>query len=902
MPEQVRKMSFKLRPYQKDVIERVLATNENTLIQIPTGGGKTVISKEIIRALINKSKQVVFVVPKIVLMNQTIEVFKELRPHVVHGNNDYNRNNHLLISTIQTASKRNINPDVIFIDEIHFGYEGKMIKSLLENKPNTRVIGLSATPYDKNGNLLQGFDVVIDKYDLKYMVQNGYLVNIESYKLVHIYNLHKLKITAGDYNSKELSGLVSSNQTILEVVNSTLEYINHYNKAIVFAVDINHAELLTKAYLHKGVKARVLHSKMKQEHIDKEINFFKIGQTKVLVSVLMLTTGFDVPDTDVVVMARPTKSQNLYKQMIGRVLRLAENKSHAVLLDCGNVIDTLGLPLEPIKEKESNNTRDSNKCKNCGSINLKLTKINNKACWICKDCGFCKDINEGTYECMLCKRKYTHNANFKIENNKLYLVCEKCPYPSLISEFTGKEAFIMVDGLEAKIFDKNKIEEFLSFEDARTFVRKLKLTSIEQWTKYKKGELKNLQSKPANIPDKPQLVYKEKGWVSFSDWLGLDKLIDKKISLIKKYIQNKNLKKLYKIYSTYPRLAEEKSIELITKDLPLKEFRYFISMIDENSKSSFMNYALKINDSEKFILIAEQTYSIKHTREYKDGKFVDIDQPYCTQHKFSSQVDTDSLIHYFDNYYDISSNIIQHLRSNLDSLDDDIKLTLLIKSTENKNYEFGKDVVKSGFSVDLLCWNMPRIDFSELEKYLKLYKNQWEIYNFSSELADCSAQSTDCEWDGFHDNKRIAKLFSMLHQYDIKIVIDEYQWMQPSVACLIEADDLDAFKLLYENTNLHAYKIVNLDVLQYALIVKSNNIITYLIDSNFTLTLEHFYISVLENNKLSIIKRLYNDDYNLDLIADENGRTLLDIAYEKKDMRLVSFLLSSGASKRLRFV
>lgn len=308
-------MKIELRNYQKDIVEKAISSTESTLIQIPTGGGKTLMAKEIASVLISQyHKQVLFVAPKIILMEQTAKVFASLNPQIMHGLENWNQKHPLLVSTIQTASRRDLEPDVIIIDEIHYGFEGVMIEKLMKDKPNARIIGLSATPYDKNGKLLSGFKLILDKYDLKYMIQNSYLVPLEAYQLVHIRNLDKVKVIGGDYNLKELSKVVSNNQTILEIVDSSLDYIAQYKKAIVFAVDINHAELLAKAYQHADINAVALHSKMTQEAINSEIERFTNGEIKVLVSVLMLTTGFDVPDTDLAIIARPTKSQNLYKQ------------------------------------------------------------------------------------------------------------------------------------------------------------------------------------------------------------------------------------------------------------------------------------------------------------------------------------------------------------------------------------------------------------------------------------------------------------------------------------------------------------------------------------------------------------------------------------------------------------
>lgn len=435
---------MQLRDYQKDIIKQTIESDKSTLIQIPTGGGKTIIAKEIISDLVGRyDKQVLFVAPKIILMEQTADVFKGLNTYIMHGTKKDYKNHKVLVSTIQTASKRDVNPDVIIVDEIHYGFEGKMLKNLIKNKPHTRIIGLSATPYDKNGELLKGFGLVLDKYDVKYMVQNKYLVDIKSHVLVKIYKLDTVKISGNDYNEKELSKLVSNNKTILEIVKSSAEHILNCKKTIVFAVDISHAELLAKAYRNEGFTAKVIHSDIDTEENKREIRRFREGQTKILVSVAMLTTGFDVPDTDIAVIARPTKSQNLYKQMVGRVLRPAKNKVNALLLDCGNVIENLGYPLEPIKTKFVEERQNSNqKCESCGSEKITLKVIKGKSFWICIKCGYKKSMEQGSYECKLCGKHYTHNAKFTLSNDKLYLECDTCPYPTLISKYTGNEKLI----------------------------------------------------------------------------------------------------------------------------------------------------------------------------------------------------------------------------------------------------------------------------------------------------------------------------------------------------------------------------------------------------------------------------------------------------------------------------
>ena len=444
-------------------------------------------------------------------MEQTAEVFKGLRPHILHGTKKYDKNHHILISTLQTAYRRDISPDVIIIDEIHYGYSGKMIKELINDRKDIQIIGLSATPYDGSGNLLEGFDKILNKYDMKYMIQNRFLVPIRSFILTRP-DLRGVDIIAGDYDLKQLGKVVCDNNTILEIVSSTKEFIEKSNKTIVFAVDINHAELLSKAFRHDGFTSSALHSKLKKDEVKYEIERFKKGHTKVLVSVLMLTTGFDVPETDVAIIARPTRSQNLYKQMVGRIARLAKDKKYGVLLDCGNVIENLGKPLDPIKPIIGNQIENKLKCLECESEDLKLVKNKDGLFWECNDCGFIKEIiNKNFYECEYCNEEYSYEANFELVNNKLYLNCH-CGYETLISEFTGSEIFIEIE-------NKNEEFIFLPFEEARIFARNLNYPSKTTWD-YHISHKEDLYY-PDNIPFDPENYYKNEGWTSWDNWLGI---------------------------------------------------------------------------------------------------------------------------------------------------------------------------------------------------------------------------------------------------------------------------------------------------------------------------------------------------------------------------------------------
>lgn len=520
-------------------------------------------------------------------MQQTAEVFKGLKPHIIHGTKKYDKNHHTLISTIQTAYRRDINPDVIIIDEIHHGYSGKMVKELIKDKKDIQIIGLSATPYDESGNLLDGFDLVLNQYDMKYMIKNGYLVPIRAHVLTKP-DLSNVDIIAGDYNIAQLGKVVSKNNTILEIVTSSKSFILESNKTIVFAVDINHAELLSKSYRQEGFTSVALHSKLQREDIEYEIERFKKGHTKVLVSVLMLTTGFDVPETDLAIIARPTKSQNLYKQMVGRIARIAKDKKYGILLDCGNVIENLGKPLDPIKPTNTHKSNRKITCDKCESENIRFQTNQYGMFWECQDCSYIKEIeNKNLYQCEHCNKEYSYEGSFEIVNNKLYLNCT-CGYETLISEFTGTEKFLEIE--DNTIYEGDG--KYISFIESREYARSLGYKNKTLWDYHIKNKEK--YEVPNNVPLNPDEYYKNNGWVSWEDWL-----------VYNQKVVNPNIKKLCDEYKN--ELSKYLDTDLLKSKAVRKNIRDFKEGLASGLIQLTVNIGQKVEDDNANLILYNKT-------------------------------------------------------------------------------------------------------------------------------------------------------------------------------------------------------------------------------------------------------------------------------------------------------
>ena len=442
-----------LRPYQSDIVERATKAKGSVLIELATGGGKSVIAKDIIKHETEQGGKALIVAPKITLLEQLANTFDELHPQIIHGVKDYDSSHNVFVSTLQTAHKRKLGftPTMIVIDEVHFGFTGKMIKQLLDSFTG-KVVGLSATPYDKQGKVLQGFDTHINDYSLDYMIANNYLVPMISYQPVKV-DLKGIRTTAGDYNQSDLDLKFNNIESVMQVVDATKQKIIERNQTLVFCITIKHSEAMAKAYNDAGISAMAIHSQLNKEEQQKALQAFKSGAIKVLTNADMLTTGFDYPPTDTIVLARATKSQNLYKQMVGRVLRLAPNKHNAVLLDCAGVISNLGLPTAPIRPKHEYEAIEAGKdtCVKCESTRVYRKVTNDKAYKVCAECGHSEEIESQTgYECAECGKVHGNDARFTANKGVLYLACD-CGHYTVVSEATTH------DELQA-IFDKRLIE------------------------------------------------------------------------------------------------------------------------------------------------------------------------------------------------------------------------------------------------------------------------------------------------------------------------------------------------------------------------------------------------------------------------------------------------------------
>lgn len=349
--------TLKLRDYQvNDVesIENAFTEFRSVLYQLPTGGGKSVIFSKIIQDY--KKENILVFAHKKKLLKQIKERLEGLgiKPGIMMGLTQENINSNILLVSIRSAVKAKRlewlikkNWDRCIIDEARHSRTGSydvVLDKLLEVHPTYKLLGVDATPYRKDKKRLdKHFQTLVKSCEtVKTLQEKGYLCNIKTYA-TPIGEIEKeVKTVANDYQQGELSDYMCQQKYLDYVVNAYAKY-GEKKQAIVFAVDKAHSKALRDAFIAKGYKkVAQIDSDLSDEEIDKAYEDYENKKIDILINVEMITEGVDLPETKVLVGARPTKSLTLYLQMGGRLMRPKEDGSDGILIDCAGWTEEFG--------------------------------------------------------------------------------------------------------------------------------------------------------------------------------------------------------------------------------------------------------------------------------------------------------------------------------------------------------------------------------------------------------------------------------------------------------------------------------------------------------------------------------------------------------------------------------
>lgn len=339
-----------LRDYQVDAIDRARKSyatgHKRPMLMAPTGAGKTQIAIQIIRNALSRGKRVLFTVDRVQLIDQTAKVFFDagLDFGVMQADHPLTRSRApVQLASIQTLTKRIMPPrfDLVINDEAHVTYEKMTALMELWQSP---CLGLSATPFTKGlGKIYDDLIVVSTTQEL---IDQGYLSDFAAYGSMGV-DLSGIKMQSGDYNQKQLGERVNKTAIIGDVVTTWLRR-GENRQTLCFAVNVAHSKAIVDEFQANGVTAEHMDAHTPDEERKEILERYESGKTKILSNCGITTKGFDSPNTDCLIMARPTKSLALYIQMVGRVLRVGDKKTTAIILDHGGNIERLGFPTDEL--------------------------------------------------------------------------------------------------------------------------------------------------------------------------------------------------------------------------------------------------------------------------------------------------------------------------------------------------------------------------------------------------------------------------------------------------------------------------------------------------------------------------------------------------------------------------
>lgn len=401
-------MSYTLRPYQQESVDALLAYFQHQkghpILVLPTGAGKSVILAEIIRLALGWNSRCLMTTHVKELVEQNAEKMEALLPPGVVGVNSAGLGrrdfDHPVICAGIQSVHRHVDRlgafDLVLIDECHLvpqerqGRYREMLDELLVLNPRTKVVGLTATPYRMRGGYLHTgadsiFTDIAHEVDVVRLIQEGFLAPLTTKRPKNEIDVSGVKIQGGEFQAKALDLVVGEASRVRLAVEEIVQRGKDRRSWLVFACSVAHAGLILDELRSHGVAAEMVTGKTPKGDRRRLIQDYKDGYLRALVSVGVLTTGFDAPQTDLLAVLRPTRSPGLYVQIMGRGMRIADGKEDCLVLDFGGNALRHG-PVNAIQiiDRSASDGEDEAPAKECPEC----ASVIHAALRECPDCGF----------------------------------------------------------------------------------------------------------------------------------------------------------------------------------------------------------------------------------------------------------------------------------------------------------------------------------------------------------------------------------------------------------------------------------------------------------------------------------------------------------------------------------
>ena len=345
-------LTIELRDYQQEAIDNLKKMREDgktiALLYHATGVGKTITAATDAKAVGGRT---LFLVNALKLASQAKETFAKVWPEATLGEytgSQKDMTQTVIFATVQSISKdlEKFSPtdfDYLIVDECHHAAANTYQKIFTYFHPKF-ILGLTATPERSDGeDMLELFQNVAHKMDLKTAVERGVLVPIRCIRVKTNIDLTDVRINGIKYNSQDLESKLFIPERNQLIVDTYLKYVNG-KKTVIFCASVDHAAEIAKLLRDNGVKAEAVSGRDRVEIRDKILKDYETGSTNVLCACDLLNEGWDSPHTTVLFMARPTMSKTIYMQQLGRGTRRCPGKDDLLVIDFVDNANMFNMP------------------------------------------------------------------------------------------------------------------------------------------------------------------------------------------------------------------------------------------------------------------------------------------------------------------------------------------------------------------------------------------------------------------------------------------------------------------------------------------------------------------------------------------------------------------------------
>lgn len=344
--------TIELRDYQQEATENLQKMREDgktiALLYHATDVGKTITAATDAKAVGGRT---LFLVNALKLASQAKETFAKVWPEATLGEytgSQKDMTQTVIFATVQSISKglEKFSPtdfDYLIVDECHHAAANTYQKIFTYFHPKF-ILGLTATPERSDGeDMLELFQNVAHKMDLKTAVERGVLVPIRCIRVKTNIDLTNVRINGIKYNSQDLESKLFIPERNQLIVDTYLKYVNG-KKTVIFCASVDHAAEIAKLLRDNGVKAEAVSGRDRVGIRDKILKDYETGSTNVLCACDLLNEGWDSPHTTVLFMARPTMSKTIYMQQLGRGTRRCPGKDDLLVIDFVDNANMFNMP------------------------------------------------------------------------------------------------------------------------------------------------------------------------------------------------------------------------------------------------------------------------------------------------------------------------------------------------------------------------------------------------------------------------------------------------------------------------------------------------------------------------------------------------------------------------------